>query len=757
MKKRILSIFALILVVAMMASLVVGCTFFRENDNRSANETYVTVKHNGVTLTISYNEILDYCNGSSRLYYYVNYYGMEIGEALDLCIQAKIQSTYLLAEAMGYLTSQDSVSGARINALYGQGKKAKAEDVLTIAERYAAIFAVNSSIETSLEGFIEEAKADEWSRAYKKLVTENVKEIVLTDATLAYLDKFFDGGEGCLVGADLDESKVKAQIVYDDDTKSDEFVVPSEGYSVAFTSEATENYSDRTEKKNFTVVFNETSEDAEGEVIETPHTYVYDYTLIYPRTTKTEVEEKDPYDVLTIDEVKVNRYAQEADIPQAVKDGAKIRDVHAEYASVKAAGTDKYLIEAYRMLIENMEKNNRSMEYFYKSQFESQALSALNQELYGKGQASFEAQSDIDAQIVSEFKYLYGTNKDNYHGNTADEDKADFISTVTSTGTGLDTLYYHPAVENIDDYFFVKQVLFKFDAEVLAFLEDLRNDEEALEEACKYFMETETVMESNPDYDPDFDCPCHELKEEGATCTDEKCPSLAFIKGESDKTIKQVIDTLQTEMAAIYADANKTDAEKSAAAYDLFENYLYSYCDDAGSFNANWGYLVAPEKEDNSWVENFTNLAKDIFNYDSTVGNTFVADGEMGVCYTYSLTGSATSDYAGVTVMMVSATPFEGIDGSALDISQMSDAEIITYLKSRVKGDGTTLYQALRDGLLEEAKSQAYTDYVSNMPTEIFERDPENNKITVNKDYKDSIKINVRKLKKHIYDEYLGK
>ena len=87
----------------------------------------------------------------------------------------------------------------------------------------------------------------------------------------------------------------------------------------------------------------------------------------------------------------------------------------------------------------------------------------------------------------------------------------------------------------------------------------------------------------------------------------------------------------------------------------------------------------------------------------------------------------------------------------------MSDAEIITYLKSRVKGDGTTLYQALRDGLLEEAKSQAYTDYVSNMPTEIFERDPENNKITVNKDYKDSIKINARKLKKHIYDEYLGK
>ena len=61
MKKRIFTIFALMLVVAMMATALVGCSFFRENDYRVANETYVTVKHpNGVTLNISYNEILDF-------------------------------------------------------------------------------------------------------------------------------------------------------------------------------------------------------------------------------------------------------------------------------------------------------------------------------------------------------------------------------------------------------------------------------------------------------------------------------------------------------------------------------------------------------------------------------------------------------------------------------------------------------------------------------------------------------------------------
>ena len=107
--------------------------------------------------------------------------------------------------------------------------------------------------------------------------------------------------------------------------------------------------------------------------------------------------------------------------------------------------------------------------------------------------------------------------------------------------------------------------------------------------------------------------------------------------------------------------------------------------------------------------------------------------------------------------MMVAKTPFAGKDGSEFDISNMSDADILAHLKAQVKGDGTSLYDALKDGILSEDRNLAYSDYVKIVPQDVFERDEENNKITVNKDYKDVIEIKVKKLKKNIYDEYLGK
>lgn len=753
MKKRIFTIFALMLVVAMMATALVGCSFFRENDYRVANETYVTVKHpNGVTLNVSYNEILDYCNGSSRLYSYVQYYGLSVGEALDLCIEGKIQSTYILADAMGTLTDASKTSQNRINALYGKGAKAKAEDVLTYAERYAAIFAVNDSIDNALETNKETARAEDWSRAYKKISQENVEEIVLTEATLTYLDKFFANGEGCLIGADLDESKVVAKVIYEDGSESAEFVVPSEGYKTAFSSEKTDNYQERTEEKTFTIKFTEISFDEEGEEVETEIVYDYDYTLVYPRDVKAEAEEKADYSKVTIDEAKVDRYALDADIPAGVKAVAQIRDVYAERDNLVANGGDKYEIEAYRLLIENMEANNRDMAYYYKSQFEAMATTALQEELYKGAEEAFATRTDVDARIIEEFKYLYNNQKNTYHGKNEEESKKAFISQVASTGTGMDTLYYHPAVVDLDEYFFVKQVLFKFDSEVVAFLEDLRHDDEAVEEACKYFMATEKAMASNPNYDVDFDCPLHELKEEGAECAkseeDEICPSIAYT--EEDE-ISDIITKIEGELKALYAE------DKYAEASELFEKYLYTYCDDAGSFNANWGYLVTADKDDNSWVENFTDLAKEIYAYNGKVGNTFTADNKIGVSFTYSLSGNASSDYAGVSIMMVAKTPFAGKDGSEFDISNMSDADILAHLKAQVKGDGTSLYDALKDGILSEDRNLAYSDYVKIVPQDVFERDEENNKITVNKDYKDVIEIKVKKLKKNIYDEYLGK
>ena len=764
MKRRLISIFALVLVVAMVASFAVGCNFFRENDYRVANETYVTVKHdNGVTLTVSYNEILDYCNSSSRLYSYVNYYGLSVGEALDLCIQGKIQATYLLAEAMGYLTDASKTSQERVSALYGGGAKGKAEDVLTFAERYLAIYSVNKSIDESLEANAKTAKEEDWSRAYRAIEDENVKEVVLTEDTLAYLAKFFDGENGkCVIGAELDNSKIKAQVVYDDDTKSAEFIVPSEGYSVAFSSAKTDNYAEREEAKNFTVLFKETKLNDKGEEETEEHTYVYDYTLVYPRDVKAEAEEEVDYSVVTIDEVDVPRYAKDADIAPAVKKVANIRDVDKEYADLIANGGDKYMIDAYRQLLENMKANNRDMSYFYKAQFDAQANTSFSEEVYIKAEKAFDASTDLDARIVKEYKYLAENQKNTYNGQDEEEVRKAFVSKISSTGTGMDTLYYIPEVVDLNEYFFVKQVLFKFSSEVLAFLETVRHDEDALKEACEYFEKTEKVVASNPNYDVDYDCPKHELKEDGATCKfaseaegnlEANCPSKAFL--EVDKTIKEVIGDMQTELQAIYSNTELTAEEKEEKAIAYFEEMLYTYCDDQGSFNADWGYLIAKEEDDNGWVKDFTNLAKDIYAYGQNAGNAFTADGTIGTCYTTNLTGSTSSDYAGVTAMMIVKTPFA--NATATDLANMNDADVITFLKSNFNGKGVSLYDAMKKSLKEEDKNLAYNEYIKIVPQDIYERDEDNNKITVDKKYKGKIEINTNKLKKNIYDEYTGK
>lgn len=750
MKKRLIGILSMVLVIALLSVSAVSCTFIKENEFRTANETYATVNHAGVTLTISYNEFMDYCNNNNRLYTYVNSYGMEVGEALDLCIKGKIQTKYLTAEAMAYLVDGSKVSAARIAALYGKGSKATPVDVLTYAERYQAIYAVNESIREAIESNIDDAKQDAYTSAYNKISLKNVKEIVFAEGTKNYLESFTAGG--VVVGAELDTDKIKIKVVYDDGTESEEFVVPSTLYTTAFSSEAESSYSSKEATKTMVITVAEEITDSSGEESTEDHTLEYEYTLVYPRTTKSEATEETDYTKVTIDEEKIDRYASDAAIPAEVKAKCQIIDINAEYEAVKAKGSDKYEIEAYRVLIENIKSGNHDMAYFYNAQYESQVLSAIGAELYIKSDKAFDSQSEetVNAKIVSDFKYLSDNAKKAYDGKTADEVRSAFVSAIGSTGSGLDTLYYYPGVDNIEKYSYVKQILFKFDEETTAFLSSIRNDKDALAKASAYFRENAMVTPSNPNYDADYECPEHKLKEDGASCSYEGeglCPSIPY--GEDEK-LSEVIAKIKNEFDGIMA-GEGTEEEKYAKIAEAFDKYIYIYNDDSGTFNNNWGYLIAPETKDNSWVTEFTELGQSLIDYNNTVGNVYTESGKLAECYTMSLSGSD-SDYAGVSIMMVSATPFEGVTS---ELSFADDAAIISYFKNYTKGDGTSLYDTFKKNLRDEARSSAYSDFTKCVPTEIFERN-DKNKITVNKSVKDEIKIEKSKLKKNIYDVYVG-
>ena len=728
-KKRIFSLLAVLLIAAMLTACAVGCTFVKKNDDRAANENYVTITNQGITLTVSYNELMDYFN--SMGYYYINYYGYSVAETLDVCISTKIQTKYLLTEAMVHLTG-DAVSSARKSVLVGGGAKVNPVDVLTIAEKYAAIYAVNSSIDSSLETAEEEAYQADLNRIMNAIDSENVAEIVFAEETEAYFEKFFHSGEGCYVGNELDTDRVKIQVVYDNGEKSEAFIVPTGAYTTAFSSEAAEDNSESTEDKNFVISFTENVTDKDGNVTEEAHTLTYDYKLVYPRETREEATEPTDYAEITIGEFDpISRYATEAEIPDEIKAACSIRDLDKEYADAEKGG-NKYKIEAYRVTVENIKNAYKTMEYFYKAQYESAVLSALQAELYLAADNTAEADGVIsDAKIAEEYRYLYTTGKNSY-GKDADANKDAFVTAIKN---GLDTVYYYPSITDISDYYYVYQILFSFTDEMEDFLtSEAGDDEETIKEFTDYFLTILTTEPSNADYD-----------------AEKYDPEDAETVGPfgDEVLVKDVIAELETKLAEIY---NGTSENKASEATELFLEYLYKYNDDPGIFNNAYGYLMTADPEDSGWVDAFNELGEAIFTYNNAalggagkVGNAFDADGHLA----YSC-----SNY-GVHLMMISSTPFAGVNDEELALGG-TDAEIIAYLKSRVNpSTGKSLYETLRDGLETENRTLKYNAFVSDVPEDIFERDEKNN-LTVNESVKGVIDINVKKIKKEIYEVYLG-
>lgn len=731
MKKRLLTVLALILIAALLSTVVVGCTFIRENNDRKVNETYATISNNGITLTVSYNEFMDYFN--SMGYMYVQYYGYSVAEALDLTISNKIQQKYLMTLAMPYLANAAETSSQRNSVLYGKGATAKPEDVLTYAERYAAIYAVNDSILSSVEDTAADLKQDDLKSKINAAKSTGVKEIRFTEATLDYFDTFFhlsSTPSGAYVGQELDFDKVQIEIVYDDDSTAGPFVVPESMYTTAFDSAASDSNSERTEEKEFVITFEETVTDENGEESTEDVTLTYEYTLVYPRETKEEPAEETEYDKVTIGEFDpVSRYATDAEVNGEIKNKSK------KYASIEEmrsanASDDSFYEEAWRQIAENLSNAGKTLDYLYNSQFESAVLSALQAERYLKADAEFEKDATVDDKVEEEYKYLYETAKDGYTGD-ADAQKDAFIEAI---GDGVDTMYYYPSLENANKYYYVYQILFSFTDEQAAFLEELDGDEEAIKEFTnKFFTELKTQA-SNPDFDIE----------------DENSKPFA----DEEENVSAVVERLQSELQAVYGDSAKSDAEKQAAAIEIFVDYMYKYNDDPGIFNNAYGYLMTADPEDSGWVDAFNELGDAIFEYNNTIGNAFESDGKDGGKLAWRA-----SDY-GIHLMMISATPFAGAekisaDGTTYDELTMP-GDIIGYLKGRKNPDtGVSMYETLRKGLRDENRTAVYNDFVKKVPTDIFERN-DKNKLVLNENVKGWLEINANKIKKEIYEVYAG-
>jgi len=755
-----LKIVALIVFVALMAAIVLpSCTFIRLNDDRVANEALITVTRNGIVINVSKNEINDYfytLYSQNASYVQQGYYTIE--QLLDYAIESKMKTAYLLTEAMPYLATAESTSNQRYAQLSGGGAFVNPVDVLTHAEKSLAIWSVNKNMDDSLESLRETAYIESLNEPAKKISKENVASIHFTAATLAYLkDVYYEGEE-------IDRGKLNVYVTYDDETVSSDFPVSGSMFKTAFSTEfGSDNTSKNPEEKKIEIVFEETKT-VSGNVEIEEHTLSHEYTLKSTRATKNDPEEEEDLSMVEINDVKISRYATVDELK--AKDVYFVeRDFQAEYDALKAQpGADRFMVEAYSDLLGNMKRSYKNAAYYYNSAYQTSVLSALQAEL-GMDTVASLIETEIDAEILEDFDYLYATAKAEYKDVTlpgaAADNKKTFEGKITED---ISKLYYYPAVEDLTGTFYVYNILFNFTTQETEFLNQHSGSEEDLKLYQEYVKASMMTKAANPDYDAEYECPLHKDGDNEATCSYEGegvCPAVPFGKIvdsalviDYEEKVVDVMARLEAELQAIYDDTEMTPAEISTAALAKFEEYMYMYNEDPGIMNKSVGYYG----KNSNFQKPFLDLAEDVFEQSAAVGNAFAWNdkdsdgikdsGEIGLGYTFSSYG--------IHLEAISFIPF-GSDTDGQELTFTSDAEKMAYLKRTYDNTGKTYYDALRKAVIDAKKNTRYTDYTSqNTPEKVYERDEEDNKFTIEKDLKKELFIESKKLKE-FFDEYMGK
>lgn len=705
---------AILVLVCISASLFVGCTFFKVNADRVANQELYTIKgKNGITLSLSRNEIIDYYNNYA--YSLTNYYGYTAEQALDFVIESKIKNKYLITVAMSELIDTVQFSNRIPGNLVGNGNVSVPKDVLTFAEYYAAIYSVNSSISSSITSSIDTAKQQKILSEMNKISKTSVSAVEFAPTTIAYLKNEY------YVNQNIDKNEIKIVVTYDDETKSEPSIVPDTMYGTEFTS--TEAATD----SKMVINFDEKIYATDGAVTYETHTLEHTYNVVSPRATETKTEVTNDDDV-KIGNVTVNRYDSVETIKTKLGDAFNdlaIIDLDAKYATLKKdSKSDPNEIEAYRQLIENLKKSYKTMTYIYNSAYESAVTSALSSEIQKNIIATYtdEAWKNI---IVAEYKYLYGNARLSYQEKDLSDTDAIVSDFAESIKSNLDSFYYYPAIDKLGDYVYVYQILFNFSDKQKELLTYAGSNEDLKQQYFEYLKSGIESKISNIKYNADYDCEKHELGldvpckwvEEDSINNEADCPSLAYMMNleTGDFLTAKFLDVyseLQDGLSEIYGEnfSGLNDETKQQDALRFFMDYVYKYNDDGGIMNSSTGYLIAPDgvKDPNGFYESFVDLAHDVYAANSSIGNAFVSDGNGGFKLGYAFT-----DY-GVHIIMTSMKPFANYSNSELVFA--NDDELYNYIctqKINVKGD--TIYKILSDKLVSDRKSKGYNDYTNSI------------------------------------------
>lgn len=641
MKKKLL-VLTLVAVLA-LSTVLTGCTFFKLNKERQANEIMATIsdEYNGQTieLTVSRNELISYVS------YIINLYSQsglsyDAKSLVEQGLDALINQKYLVIQGMKYLMELDhrkAVAFCNTDEYKKDfGTKLTPEGVLTLAERYTAIASTNESFETSIN-----TDKDEYNDGHREREVSNAREKLASLYSQNYSVKengtavYYKDGEEFKAGLYKDSFIYDADKTVEPDYKSvylridlaksgadDETVYLPVGESAVTTevNEDAEFVSQYITAKYCVVKYSEPTKDEKGDDTTKEHTAKAEFTLVTPRTAYSKPDEEDERDAATLLEegsvkFRYNNFSQLNDeLNEIIAKGTIFEHTKEVYESDAEKDAYRKFREDKKGLLIGFDPANddryNSLGYYYKSAYENAVLTAVQHELK---RAALTEKPITDADIEAQYKILVEKQKEEYSVLDAKGQIDKFAETIKTDLTSayyvpIDALLkeefeyngktYHYAEQGENGYtinmFYIAHILFKWTDELKSDMDQYikdRDDEEVKEIKSGFisYLKTNKSVLSFATADEKGD----ELKD-------------VFFVNE-DGTIakfdvRTVIDELKSDMAA------------SDKPLEVFKEYMTYFNDDSGSMNSDLGYFVAMGDIAHSYDgDDFPDTAKDLY------------------------------------------------------------------------------------------------------------------------------------------------
>lgn len=765
MKKKLIIATAIVMILAICTTLLVGCDeIFKKNDKRDALQVVATVNYNGQSANVYKFELATTFNNYA--YMYVNYYGMTYEAAANYLAQSLAQQrllTLFAKEQVAKLKGLDSVPE-------------NIADLLSDSEKNKAVEDSNESMLKTLislvESLITEDNANSGTGSSGKK-----EEVEVTDPVTV---RFETNG-----GGTIDKQKIQKGTT------------------------ATEP--DAPTKTGYTFYGWYTDAEFSGEEFDFDTTVSESITLyakwekhLDARTERPAVEEEDDYDP-DKDGVEISeRFFSDTYKAKLLDDSSDdslftTKFLEADFAENVIVSDGETLVSTLKDYINEglsqFEKNLKNSlykdtveecyDYYLNSQMSSLLVERLKR-MVG------ESVTVSDEEISKSFDSALAQNKETFAGSSANYESA--------LKSSLATTYYHPTEDQ--GYGFVINILLKLDEDSLKELTDMitanpSNTEAILVRRNQLIADME-INVSNPNYKADstiedkdgntvevrdamtdarnpyttagktaenpYDNSYEYEVSEGNHANDysqilsfekvdgeyqivfkatqhpamayllEKVP--AFDKDGKVGIIHQIHNSLNQVKQAV-ADGELTKAEGVYWLREVATTWLYLVGDDSGavskdSNNSGLGYIVTPEGKDSSFLEDFTSYARaliaqgtgsysvgtvenSMFTYDSATCSFSGDQKAFAVADSFIKSKSTSNAYAGVFVLLNSCTVWDGTtyDGTLPADGVLPMDYIVAYAKKQA--DVKTVRDNILETLTEAKKTDAYNALVNNM------------------------------------------